>query len=77
MRGLVREVLGIGAWVGPIVAASGRSARDARHRADPGSAADWVDPVGFVVVFLIALIVLMLIARGIGALRAQIGARRV
>ena len=66
VRGIVREVLGIGAWVGAGAAAVAALpyARTVTRRwlSDPA----WIDPVSFIVVFLITLIVLSLIARGIG-----------
>jgi membrane protein required for colicin V production len=65
-RGFVREVLGIGAWVGAVTAAIlalPTMRNTVRHWF---SAPDWVDPVSFVVVFLVSLIVLMLIAGTIG-----------
>jgi membrane protein required for colicin V production len=66
MRGLVREVLGIGAWVGAIAAGIEGlpMARPLVHNWLDSPA--WVDPVAFVVVFLITLIVLSLFARLIG-----------
>ena len=65
-RGLVREVLGIGAWVGAAAAAffSLPTMRGIVRQwiATP----EWVDPISFAVVFLLSLIALMLIARAIG-----------
>jgi membrane protein required for colicin V production len=65
-RGFVREVLGLGAWVGAVAAAI--LALPMMRTTVRGwfSAPDWVDPVSFVVVFLASLIVLMLIAGTIG-----------
>jgi membrane protein required for colicin V production len=65
-RGLVREVLGIGAWVGAFAAAF--FALPATRGIVRGwlPSPEWIDPVSFIIVFLIALIVLVLIARGIG-----------
>jgi membrane protein required for colicin V production len=65
MRGLVREVLGIGAWVGAVAAAIeglplARSIT--RHWI---SSPVWIDPIGFLVVFLVTLIILSLIARAV------------
>ena len=66
MRGLVREVLGIGAWVGAVMAAAwGLPYLRPTVRQWLG-ASPWVDPIGFVAIFLVSLIVLMLVARGIG-----------
>jgi len=67
LRGFVREVLGIGAWIGAAMAAAWGLpfVREPLHRwVDPA----WVDPVGFVAIFLVTLVVLMLIARLIGGL---------
>jgi membrane protein required for colicin V production len=67
-RGLVREVLGIGAWVGSIAVAffGLPMMRDVVRNWLPSP--EWIDPVSFIVVFLISLIILTLIARGIGGL---------
>lgn len=66
MRGLVREVLGIAAWVGAVAVAMGAMpfARDIVRTwlSEP----EWVDPVSFVALFLITLIILSLVARMIG-----------
>jgi len=61
-RGFVREVLGIGAWIGAVTAAvlGLPTMRGVVH--NWFSSPDWVDPVSFAVVFLGSLIVLMLIA---------------
>ena len=65
MRGLVREVLGLGAWVGAAIAASwGLPAARPRAQAWLGNSA-WVDPVTFGVLFLVTLLVLMLVSRWI------------
>jgi membrane protein required for colicin V production len=65
-RGLVREVLGIGAWIGAIAVAflALPTMRDIVRKWL--STPEWVDPVSFIIVFLITLIVLMLVARAIG-----------
>ena len=67
-RGLVREVLGIGAWVGSVAAAmlALPSMRGTVRGWLPSP--EWVDPVSFIVVFLVSLIVLTLVARTIGGL---------
>ena len=65
LRGFVREVLGIGAWIGAALAGAWGLPflREPLHRwVGPA----WVDLVGFVIVFLVALIVLMIIARVVG-----------
>ena len=65
-RGFVREILGIGAWVGAIAAAIALLPM-ARERVRTWMhSPEWVDPVSFAIVFLIALIILSLIARVIG-----------
>jgi membrane protein required for colicin V production len=67
MRGLVREVLGIGAWVGAVaVAVLGLPYMRGLARSwipNP----EWVDPASFVVLFLITLIILSIIAHIIGS----------
>ena len=66
VRGLVREVLGIGAWIGAVAAAILGLPTMRGVVRNWFSTPEWVDPVSFIVVFLVALIVLMLIARAIG-----------
>jgi len=66
MRGLVREVLGIGAWVGAIAAAFEGLPLTRPIVRNWMTAPEWVDPIAFASVFLISLIVLSLIARVIG-----------
>ncbi len=62
MRGLVREVLGLGAWVGAIFAGVWAVPRARPHVAGAGWAPrPGSDPVAFAVVFIVALIVLMLV----------------
>jgi membrane protein required for colicin V production len=65
LRGLVREVLGIGAWLAAGLGAVWGLpiARPEVHQwfGDP----PWVEPATFVVIFLALLLVLMLIARAI------------
>lgn len=65
-RGLVREVLGIGAWAGAAAAAVygfGAAQPVARHFIRNPEIAD---PVAFGAVFLVVLIVLALLARAVG-----------
>jgi membrane protein required for colicin V production len=66
MRGLVREVLGLGAWIGAVVAAVyGFSAAQPiarRYIEDPNIA----DPVAFGAVFVVVLILLSIVARIVG-----------
>lgn len=66
MRGLVREVLGVGAWIGAGLAAAWGTplARPQVHHWMGGS--PWADPATFVAIFLVTLIVLLLIAHAIG-----------
>jgi membrane protein required for colicin V production len=61
-RGFVREILGVGAWVGAVAAAfAGLPAmRDVVRGWLPSP--DWVDPVGFSLVFLGSLIVFTIVA---------------
>jgi membrane protein required for colicin V production len=65
-RGFVREVLGIGAWVGAVAVAilALPTMRGIVHTWF--SKPDWVDPVSFIVAFLGSLIVLMLVAGMLG-----------
>ena len=68
MRGLVREVLGLGAWVGAVAAALW-ALPYARPRFQQWlGPSQWIDPIAFVAVLLVTLIVLMILARWIGAL---------
>jgi membrane protein required for colicin V production len=75
-RGLVREVLGIGAWVGAVAAAILAQPTMQGMVKHLFSAPEWVDLVSYIIVFLIALIVLILIAHGIGGFvrRSALGA---
>ncbi len=68
VRGLVRELLGIGAWVGAIVAGIEGLPLMRGVVRNWMQAPEWVDPVSFLVVFLVSLIVLMLVARAAGRL---------
>jgi len=68
VRGLVREVLGIGAWVGAIAAGIAGVPLMRGLVRNWLQAPEWVDPVSFLVVFIIVLIILMLIARAIGSM---------
>jgi membrane protein required for colicin V production len=68
MRGLVREVLGLGAWVGAVVAAVW-ALPTARPRFQQWfGASPWIEPLAFGAVLLVTLVVLLLISRWIGAL---------
>ena len=68
VRGLVREVLGLAAWVGAIFAGVWALPRIRPQFQTWLGHSPWVDPVAFAVVFVITLIVLMLISRWISAL---------
>lgn len=68
VRGLVREVLGIGAWVGAVAAGITGLPLMRGFVRNWLQAPEWVDPISFFVVFLITLIILMLIARTIGSM---------
>ena len=68
LRGLVREVLGLAAWVGAIFAGVWALPRVRPQFQEWLGTSPWVDPVAFAVVFIISLIVLMLISRWISAL---------
>lgn len=66
MRGLVREVLGVGAWIGAgLAAAWGLPLLRPQVRLWVG-ASPWADPGTFVAIFLVVLLVLMLIAHFVG-----------
>jgi membrane protein required for colicin V production len=68
MRGLVREVLGLAAWVGAIFAGIWALPRVRPQSQHWLGSSPWVDPVAFAVVFIVALIVLLLISRWISAI---------
>jgi len=65
-RGFVREILGLGAWIGAVAAGikalPGMRWRVARWISSP----EWLDPVSFCIVFLVTLIVLTIVAGFIG-----------
>ena len=60
MRGLVREVLGLAAWVGAIFAGVWALPRVRPQFQQWLGTSPWIDPVAFAVVFIISLIVLLL-----------------
>lgn len=64
MRGFVREVLSIGAWVGAAVV-SLTCLPLLRPLIEPYVSPEWTDPVGYVGLFLVSLILLSLIAKSI------------
>jgi membrane protein required for colicin V production len=68
MRGLVREVLGLAAWVGSIAAAVWALPHVRPQFQQWLGASSWVDPIAFGVVFLITLVVLIIISRWISAM---------
>jgi membrane protein required for colicin V production len=68
MRGLVREVLGLGAWIGAIFVGVWALPRVRPQFQQWLGFSPWIDPIAFGVVFIIALIVLMLLSGWIGAL---------
>jgi len=68
MRGLVREVLGLAAWVGAIFAGVWALPRVRPQFHAWLGVSPWVDPVAFGAIFLASLIVLLLISRWISAL---------
>jgi membrane protein required for colicin V production len=72
MRGLVREVLSIAAWLGAAVV-SMTFLPTIRPLISPYMPSpEWTDPAGYIILFLIALIVFSLIAKTIGgAVRAS------
>jgi membrane protein required for colicin V production len=72
MRGLVREVLSIAAWLGA-AAVSVSFLPMIRPMISPYvPSPEWTDPAGYVILFLVALIVFSLVAKTIGgAVRAS------
>lgn len=68
LRGFVREILGIGAWVGAALAAAWgvQFTRVPLERWIDNPT--WVEPVGLLGIFLVTLIVLLLIARLVGGM---------
>lgn len=73
LRGMVREVFGLAAWVGAAIAAAWLfpAAQDVSRRviANP----DIADPVAFGAVFLLVLIVLSVLARSLATLARRSG----
>lgn len=65
-RGLVREVLSIGAWLGAAVIAISflPAVRPLLEPYMPSS--EWTEPAGYILLFMVSLIVLSLIAKTIG-----------
>jgi membrane protein required for colicin V production len=72
-RGLIREVLSIGAWVGAgVFAVAGLPT--IRPWLEPHMpSAEWTDPAGYIILFLVSLIILSVIAKAIGgAVRSSV-----
>jgi membrane protein required for colicin V production len=68
VRGLVREVLGLSAWVGAIFAGVWALPRVRPQFRDWMGGSPWADPVAFAAVFIVSLIILMLITRWASAM---------
>jgi membrane protein required for colicin V production len=67
-RGLVREILSIGAWVGAAVVAL-EFLPAVRPLIEPHlPSPEWTDPAGYILLFLVSLIVFTLIAKTIGGM---------
>ena len=66
MRGLVREVLGMGAWLGAALGAAWGLPLARPYVRQLIGDTPWLDPITFVGIFLILLLILMLIARFLG-----------
>lgn len=67
-RGLVREVMGIGAWAGAVAAAIYALPYARGPVGQYVHTPAWVDPAALAIVFVVSLIVLMLVAHWIGEL---------
>jgi membrane protein required for colicin V production len=65
-RGLVREVMGIGAWVGAVAAAIYALPHARGFVSRYVHAPEWVDPIALAIVFVVALVALMIVAHVIG-----------
>jgi membrane protein required for colicin V production len=68
VRGLVREVLGLAAWVGAIFAGVWALPRVRPQFEQWLGVSPWAVPVAFAAVFIISLIVLLLVSRWVSAL---------
>lgn len=66
LRGFVREILGLAGWIGALAAATWGLPFLRPHLVNLMHESAWVNPVGFVAIFLVSLIILLLIARVIG-----------
>jgi membrane protein required for colicin V production len=72
-RGLVREVLSIGAWAGAALVAivCMPTIRPWLERYVPSP--EWTDPAGYIILFVVSLIILSVIAKAIGgAVRSSV-----
>jgi membrane protein required for colicin V production len=67
VRGFVREVLGVGAWVGAVAVAFVGLPMMREVVRTWFQTPEWVDPVSFVIVFLVAVIILTLIAGSVSS----------
>jgi membrane protein required for colicin V production len=68
MRGLVREVLSIGAWIGAAAVAMELLPMVHPLLNPYMPSPEWTDPAGYILLFLISLIVFSLIAKTIGGM---------
>jgi membrane protein required for colicin V production len=68
LRGFVREVLGIGAWVAAVLVAIWAFPYARPRFREWLGAPDLVDPVSFLAVFVVTLLILLLVSHWIGAL---------
>lgn len=66
MRGLVREVMGIGAWVGAAIVAIWGGPELTQRMAEWTGKPDWAAPLAYAAVFVGALILLSVVAGMIG-----------
>src|SRR4051794_36967107 len=72
LRGFVREVLGLGAWIGAIFVAIWALPRARPQFQEWIGNSPWADLAAFGIVFLITLIVLMIVSRWVsGIVRAS------
>ena len=75
-RGFVREVLGVGAWIGAIFVGYWFFPFVAPKFEQWIHAKEFADPAAIAVVFVVALIVLSVISSWVGAFGARLGAWR-